>query len=242
MEKTLLKIVEKEYLTDNVVKMVLEGEHKPHNAGQFVNLKLDGFFLRRPISVCDDGEKLTLIFKIVGGGTSYLSEQKEGRELDVLCGLGNGFDLSLSGDSPLLIGGGVGTPPMYYLAKKLLEEGKKPSVILGFNRKEEVFFEREFKDLGVQTTITTVDGSYGVKGFVTDALKDASYSYFYACGPIPMLKALYRATTEDGEMSFEERMGCGFGACMGCSMEVKGGYKRVCKDGPVFKKGELLWI
>ena len=206
-----------------------------------VNIQLDGLFLRRPISVCDyDAETLTIIYKVVGKGTEAMAGMKSGETLDILTGLGNGYDLSLSGENPVLLGGGVGVPPMYNLAKKLIAEGKKVSVILGFNTESEIFYENEFKALGCDVTVTTVDGSYGVKGFVTDALP-ANYTYFYTCGPEPMLKAVYKATSTSGQMSFEERMGCGFGACMGCSCKTLTGYKRICKEGPVMKKEEILW-
>ena len=208
--------------------------------GQFVNIKLDGLYLRRPISVCDceDGV-LTIIYKVVGKGTEQMSKMREGA-LDVLSGLGNGYDTSLSGDKVLLIGGGVGVPPLYMLAKRLIGEGKSVSVILGFNTKSEVFLEKEFAELGADVTVTTVDGSYGVKGFVTNAM-DVDYSYFYTCGPEPMLRAVYNTSKTSGQFSFEERMGCGFGACMGCSCKTVTGYKRICKDGPVLQKEEILW-
>ena len=161
--------------------------------------------------------------------------------LDVLTGLGNGYDLSMSGDKPLLLGGGVGVPPLYYLAKKLIEEGKEVTAVLGFNTADEVFCEQDFKDLGVKTIVTTVDGSYGVKGFVTDAIKDMDYTYFYTCGPEPMLKAVFNATKTSGQFSFEKRMGCGFGACMGCSCKTITGNKRICKEGPVLVKEDIIW-
>lgn len=229
-------------LTDNVYKMTLQGDVSAITApGQFVNIKLDGLFLRRPISVCDvEGDCLTIIYKAVGRGTAQMAQMKDG-ELDVLTGLGNGYDLSLSGDHPVLLGGGVGVPPMYLLAKQLLAQGKKVSVILGFNTKSEVFYEKEFLALGADVTVTTVDGSYGLKGFVTDALSNMDYTYFYTCGPEPMLKAVYRTSKTSGQMSFEKRMGCGFGACMGCSCKTITGYKRICKEGPVMKKEEILW-
>lgn len=229
-------------LTDNVYKMVLAGDTSAITApGQFVNIQLAGKFLRRPISVCDwDAETLTIIYKVVGKGTEQMSRMASGETLDLLTGLGNGYDLTLSGDKPLLLGGGVGVPPMYALAKALQKEGKTVSVILGFNRENEVFYENEFKALGCAVTVTTADGSYGKRGFVTDALPE-DYTYFYTCGPEPMLKAVYRATHTSGQMSFEERMGCGFGACMGCSCKTLTGYKRICKDGPVMKKEEILW-
>lgn len=209
--------------------------------GQFVEIKLDGFYLRRPISVaCADKNNLTIIYKVVGKGTRVLSEMHDGK-LDILYDLGNGYDLSLSGDRPLLIGGGVGVPPLYYLAKQLVKLNKKVTVILGFNKKEEIFYEEEFKELGCEVIVCTVDGSYGTKGFVTAPMKDLNYSYFYTCGPLPMLKAVYDASNTEGQFSFEERMGCGYGVCMGCTTKVKGGYKRICKEGPVLNKEEILW-
>ena len=242
MKQSVFEIISNRALTGDVYKMVLGGDTSAIAAsGQFVNIKLEGLFLRRPISVCDyDGETLTLIYKVVGKGTEQLSAMKAGEKLDILTGLGNGYDLTLSGDKPVLLGGGVGVPPMYNLAKKLCGMGKSVSVILGFNTAREIFYEEEFKALGCQVTVTTVDGSYGAKGFVTDALPEG-YTYFYTCGPEPMLKAVHRATVTSGEMSFEERMGCGFGACMGCSCKTLTGYKRICKEGPVMKKEEILW-
>ena len=242
MKQSIFTIISNEALTRDVYKMVLSGDTSAvTNCGQFVNIQLDGLFLRRPISVCDyDAETLTIIYKVVGKGTEAMAGMKSGEKLDILTGLGNGYDLTLSGSNPVLLGGGVGVPPMYNLAKKLVADGKQVSVILGFNTQSEIFYENEFKALGCDVTVTTVDGSYGVKGFVTDALP-ASYTYFYTCGPEPMLKAVYKATTTSGQMSFEERMGCGFGACMGCSCKTLTGYKRICKEGPVMKKEEILW-
>ncbi len=240
MKQVFLEIISNKHLTDSVMEMKLRGEVSTLRPGQFVNIKLDGLFLRRPISVCNvEGDTLTIIYKIVGKGTEKMSEMKGG-VLDVLTELGNGYDLSLSGDSPLLIGGGVGVPPMYYLAKQLIKQGKKVSVILGFNTKSELFYEEEFKALGASVVVTTVDGSYGVKGFVTAAMKE-DYSYFYTCGPEPMLKAVFKESKTQGQLSFEERMGCGFGACMDCSCKTIYGNKRICKEGPVLKKEELLW-
>ncbi len=243
MKQSLFTILSNTPLTDSVYKMVLSGDTSAITApGQFVNIQLDGLFLRRPISVCDyDGETLTIVYKVVGKGTEAMSNMTPGSKLDILTGLGNGYDLSLSGDCPVLLGGGVGVPPMYNLAKKLIAEGKKVTVILGFNTKSEVFYEEEFKALGAAVIVATADGSHGVKGFATTPLADLDYSYFYTCGPEPMLKAVYRSTTTSGQMSFEERMGCGFGACMGCSCKTLTGYKRICKDGPVMKKEEILW-
>ena len=242
MKQSIFEIVSNEALTDSVYKMILAGDTSDiGGCGQFVNIQLDGMYLRRPISVCDyDDKTLTIVYKVVGKGTEAMAAMGEGVKLDILTGLGNGYDLTLAGDKPVLLGGGVGVPPMYNLAKKLREMGKEVKVILGFNVKSEIFYEEEFKSLGCDVTVTTVDGSYGVKGFVTDALPEA-YTYFYTCGPEPMLKAVYRASKTSGQMSFEERMGCGFGACMGCSCKTLTGYKRICKDGPVMKKEEILW-
>lgn len=242
MKEIIFRITENEPLCENVFKMVLQGDTSGiTNCGQFVNIKLDGLFLRRPISVCDcEEDKLTLIYKTVGKGTEQMSRMKPGESLTVLTGLGNGYDTSLSGENPLLLGGGVGVPPLYMLAKKLIKEGKKVSVVLGFNTSSEVFYEDEFKRLGADVTVCTADGSYGKKGFVTDNFP-SSYTYFYTCGPEPMLKAVYKTSVTSGQMSFEERMGCGFGACMGCSCKTLTGYKRICREGPVMKKEEILW-
>ena len=242
MKQQILTIAENTALTDSVYRMVLAGpELEEQKPGQFVNIRLDGLFLRRPISVCDsEAGKLTILYKTVGRGTEQMSRMHPGEQLDVLTGLGNGYDLTKAGDAPLLLGGGVGVPPLYMLARKLREQGKAVNVILGFNTAKEVFGEEEFKALGCGVTVTTVDGSYGTKGFVTDAMPEA-YSYFYTCGPEPMLKAVYRKTKNSGQFSFEERMGCGFGACMGCSCKTITGYKRICREGPVLEKEEILW-
>lgn len=243
MRESIFKITENTPLTKTVFRMKLSGDVSDiTSSGQFVNIKLDGFYLRRPISVCDceDGS-LTIIYKVVGKGTEKMSEMAVGTEINILTGLGNGYNTEVSGEKPVLIGGGVGVPPLYMLAKKLIGEGKKVTVILGFNTKEEIFCEDDFKALGASVIVATADGSYGVKGFVTDGLKDIDYTYFYTCGPEPMLKALYKATCTSGQFSFEERMGCGFGACMGCSCKTITGYKRICKDGPVLEKEEILW-
>ena len=242
MKQGLYEIQENTHLTDTVMKMRLKGDTSAITApGQFINIKLDGLYLRRPISVCDcaNGE-ITIIYKIVGKGTEQMAEMKSGK-LDVLTGLGNGYELGVSGDKPLLLGVGVGVPPLYILAKKLIEEGKKVTAILGFNTALEVFCEKEFKALGADVYVTTADGSYGIKGFVTDVIKDLDYSYFYTCGPEPMLKAVYNSAKTSGQFSFEERMGCGFGACMGCSCRTISGNKRICKEGPVLYKEEILW-
>jgi dihydroorotate dehydrogenase electron transfer subunit len=242
MKQGYFEITENIKLTDNVYRMKLTGDVSEFTApGQFLNIKIDGLFLRRPISLCDlNGGELTIIYKTVGKGTERMSEMTRGEKLDILTGLGNGYDLEKSGDKPLLIGGGVGVPPLYLLAKKLKEQGKKVSVVLGFNTKEEIFYEEEFRELGCDVRVSTVDGSYGIKGFVTDAMPE-DYSYIYTCGPEPMLKAVYRTAKTSGQFSFEERMGCGFGACMGCSCKTVTGYKRICKDGPVLEKEEILW-
>ena len=242
MKQSIYTIRENTPLTRDVRKMVLEGDTSAITApGQFVNIALEGKFLRRPISVCDyDESTLTIIYKVVGKGTAQMQELQPGEKLDILTGLGNGYDLTCAGEAPVLLGGGVGVPPMYNLAKKLKAMGKDVTVILGFNTASEIFYEEEFKALGCSVTVTTVDGSYGVKGFVTDALPE-NYSHFYTCGPEPMLKAVYRSTVTSGQMSFEERMGCGFGACMGCSCKTLTGFKRICKDGPVMRKEEIAW-
>ncbi len=242
MKQAYLTIEKNEKLTRDVLRMTLTGDVSGVTApGQFVNIAIDGFYLRRPISVCDkEGGKITLIYKVVGDGTRALSEAKEGTVLDTLTGLGNGYSTEKAGSSPLLIGGGVGIPPLFWLCKELIKNGVTPSVILGFNTADEIFLEDEFRALGVPVTVTTADGSRGVRGFVTDAI-GGDHSYFYACGPLPMLRAVAEATSFPGEMSFEERMGCGFGACMGCSVLTKSGPVRVCRDGPVISKEDVIW-
>lgn len=250
MKQEIFKILTNQQLAKDVYRMTLTGDTCGIRPGQFVNIKLDGLYLRRPISVCDCvGCVLTLIYKVVGKGTELMSKMTQCEKLDVLTGLGNGYDLTKSGETPLLIGGGVGVPPLYMLCRKLAEEGKHPTVVLGFNKAEEVFYPNEFAALGAEVKVATVDGSVGVKGFVTDAIaaladEGKKFSYFYTCGPEPMLKAVYNSPVLDGvegEFSFEERMGCGFGACMGCSCKTVTGYKRICKDGPVLEKKEILW-
>ena len=232
-----------EKIAKDVYRMTLVGDtSKIISPGGFVELELPGLYLRRPISVCDvTADTLTLIYKVVGVGTDAMCKYENGVELDVLTGLGNGFNVYADTKAPLLVGGGVGVPPLYMLCKRLIEKGVTPSVILGFNTKDDVFYKEEFEALGVKVTVTTADGSFGTKGFVTDALDAHTYDYTYACGPLPMLKALYERSGVDGEYSFEARMGCGFGACMGCSIPTKNGMKRVCKEGPVFKKEEIVW-
>ena len=242
MKTSIFEIIDNRKIAKNTYEMLLRGDTSDITApGQFVNIKLSGFFLRRPISVCDlEGDILTLIYKVVGEGTEAMSMMKIGEKLDILTGLGNGYDLSLSGNSPLLIGGGAGVPPMFLLARRLIAEGKRPRAILGFGSSDEVFYREEFEKLGVSVTVTTVDGSEGVKGFVTDAMEEG-YSYFFTCGPEPMLKAVYDKSATSGQFSFEERMGCGFGACMGCSCKTKYGNKRICREGPVLVKEEIIW-
>ena len=241
MKQQILKITENIRVAENVYKMVLEDpELEEMKPGQFVNIRLDGLYLRRPISVCEsEAGYLTIIYKVVGKGTEQMSRMKEREKLDVLTGLGNGYDLSKAGDRPLLLGGGVGVPPLVMLARKLREQGKDVTAVLGFNTMEEVFGQAAFEIMGVNTIVTTADGTFGTKGFVTDAMPE-DYSYFYTCGPEPMLKAVYRKTKTSGQFSFEERMGCGFGACMGCSCKTITGNKRICREGPVLEKEEIL--
>jgi len=243
MKQSIFTVTENTALTQSVYRMCLSGDTSDITAsGQFVNILLDGLYLRRPISVCDRVEGLlTIVYKVVGKGTEKMSRMGVGTKLDILTGLGNGYELSEAGERPLLLGGGVGVPPMYLLAKELIAQGKRVSVVLGFNTKDEIFYEDEFRALGADVTVTTADGSYGVKGFVTDAMKHMDYTYFYTCGPEPMLKAVWNASKTGGQFSFEERMGCGFGACMGCSCKTLTGNKRICKEGPVLRKEEILW-
>jgi len=237
-----MTVAENKPLTREVYRMVLKGDVSAFTApGQFLNLKLEGRFLRRPISLCDLGEdSAAIIYKVVGQGTAQMAAMQPGEKLDVLTGLGNGYDLADAGEEPLLIGGGVGVPPMYLLAKRLRAQGKAVHALLGFNKASEIFYEEEFRALGCTVTVATADGSYGVRGFVTDALPK-SYSYYYCCGPEPMLRAVYKTAKGSGQLSFEKRMGCGFGACMGCSCKTITGYKRICKEGPVLRKEEIAW-
>ncbi len=237
-----MKVVSNECLVDHVYKMILAGDTSAIKApGQFINIQIEETFLRRPISICDyDESTITIIYKCVGKGTIALAKYEAGKELDVLVGLGNGYSL-MDGEHQVVIGGGVGVPPMYRLAKELLAKGVKVSAILGFNKKEEIFYEEEFKKLGCDVYVTTVDGSYGIKGFVTNALDTLDFSYYYACGPKPMLRAIGKGNYGKGQMSFEEKMGCGFGACMGCTCKTKHGNKRICKEGPVLESEEVLW-
>lgn len=243
MNQVMMKITDNKKIAEKTYFMSLEGDTSAiTKPGQFINIKLDGFFLRRPISVCDcENGRLSIIYKVVGNGTKEMSELPVGAELDILSGLGNGYDTSKSGDCPVLIGGGVGVPPMYLLCKKLVSEGKKATVILGFNSEKEVFGIDEFKATGAEVYVTTADGSVGTKGFVTDVLKNLDYTYFYTCGPMPMFKAIESIAKTSGQYSFEERMGCGFGACMGCTCKTRYGNKRICKDGPVLEREEIVW-
>lgn len=244
MVKGIYEIVQNIKLTDNVYKMVLQGDTSAISApGQFINIEIENLYLRRPISICDFDEKsITIIYKVVGKGTEKMSCLSLGEKLDILVGLGNGFNVQKAGDRPLIIGGGVGIPPLYYLTKQLIKAGKKPVVILGFNCEDEMFYVREFEKLGAEVHTATVDGSCGNKGFVTDVIdKVKDYTYVFTCGPEPMLKAVYGKTKTSGQFSFEERMGCGFGACMGCSCKTKYGSKRICKEGPVLEKEEIIW-
>ena len=242
-KKGIYKILANEPLTATVWRMVLGGDTQWITApGQFVDIALDGRYLRRPISVCDyDATTLTLIYKVVGEGPAQMSRMAAGGELDLLTGLGNGYNTKKSGGSPLLVGGGVGVPPMYMLCKKLVAEGKKVTVVLGFNSKDDVFYEDEFRALGADVHIATADGTYGTKGFVTDVIKNLQYTFFYTCGPEPMFRAMHKIMKTPGQYSFEERMGCGFGACMGCSCKTLTGNKRICKEGPVMESEEIIW-
>lgn len=243
MKQSIFKITSNEKIARDIFKMTLAGDTSAITApGQFVNIKLDGFFLRRPISVCDCvGENLTLIYKTVGHGTEQMSRMAAGESLDLLTGLGNGYNTKKSGGSPLLVGGGVGVPPMYMLCKELISEGKNVTVVLGFNSKDDVFYEDEFRALGADVHIATADGTYGTKGFVTDVIKDMQYTFFYTCGPEPMFRAMHKIMKTSGQYSFEEHMGCGFGACMGCSCKTLTGNKRICKEGPVMESEEIIW-
>ncbi len=243
MYKTIWEIKENIPLTKDVMKMTLTGDTSGiSKAGQFINIQLEGLYLRRPMSIADvNGQEVTIIYKVVGKGTEKMQLMTEGQKLDVLAGLGNGFDESLAGDNPLLVGGGLGIAPLYLLAKELKSSSKEVTVILGFNKEEEIFYKDEFEQSGCKVLVTTVDGSYGLKGFVTEAMKDLSYSYFYTCGPEAMLKAVYKQSVTDGQFSFEARMGCGFGACLDCSCKTITGYKRICREGPVLMKEEILW-
>ena len=240
MKQSLFLIVQNKAIAPGIYEMILRGDTSAFSApGQFVQIRLPGYYLRRPISVCDiEDDRLTIIYKVVGRGTSDMTRMQAGQRLDLLTGLGNGYDLDDCGSDVTVIGGGAGVPPMYYLAKKLIENGVNVTAILGFQSKEDIFYENRFRTLGAATVVTTVDGTYGVPGFVTDAIVEPEY--VCACGPEPMLKAVWNRV-KAGQFSFEERMGCGFGACMGCTCETKYGAKRICKDGPVLRWEEIIW-
>ena len=243
-KRDIYTVLENKKIAKDVFRMVLEGDTQYITApGQFINILVEGFYLRRPISICDwDDKTITIIYKVVGKGTEAMAEMLPGKKLDILTGLGNGFTAKEGSEKPLVIGGGVGAPPMYGVAKHLIEKGAKPTVILGFTSKDDVFYEEEFKALGCEVYVTTNDGSYGTKGFVTDVIKNLEgYDYFYTCGPLPMLKAVAMGTECSGQLSFEERMGCGFGGCMGCSCKTLTGNKRICTEGPVLLKEEIIW-
>jgi dihydroorotate dehydrogenase electron transfer subunit len=244
MQQGIFEIASNRRLAEDIYEMRLSGfTGSGCLPGQFINIKLDGFFLRRPISVCDcTPGNITIIYKLLGRGTAKMSELCPGTRLDVLTGLGNGYDIDKAGERPLLVGGGVGLPPMYLLAKRLIEAGRKVSVAAGFASKSGVFYEEQFKRLGAGVYIATADGSYGVRGLVTDAMAQCpDFDSVCACGPEAMLRAVYDFADVPGQFSFEERMGCGFGACMGCSCETKYGSKRICRDGPVLFREEIIW-
>ncbi|MBE5789685.1 MAG: dihydroorotate dehydrogenase electron transfer subunit [Clostridiales bacterium] len=242
MNQMRMTLTENRPLAEGIRRLTLSGEGlEEQRPGQFLNIRLNGLFLRRPISVCDwEPGQVTVIYRVVGRGTEQLAAMRPGETLDVLTGLGNGYDLAPAGASPLLIGGGVGVPPLYLLARRLREQGREVTAVLGFRTAKEVFAVEDFRTLGCRVTVTTEDGSEGVRGFVTGALPE-NYSYFYTCGPEPMLRAVFRATKTSGQFSFEERMGCGFGACMGCTCRTVTGGKRICREGPVLRKEEILW-
>lgn len=243
MKQGIYTVLSNRKIAKNTYEMKLSGDTGAFSRpGQFLNIKVDGFYLRRPISVCDYTEdSLTILYKTVGHGTEAMSKLPAGAALDILTGLGNGFDVSKCKGTPLLVGGGAGIPPLFHLAKRFLEKGVKPTVILGFNTADEVFYEEEFRALGAEVHVATSDGSHGEKGFVTDVMKHVTYDYFYTCGPMPMFRAIEKIAVTDGEYSFEERMGCGFGACMGCSCKTLYGNKRICRDGPVLEREEIIW-
>jgi dihydroorotate dehydrogenase electron transfer subunit len=242
MRQEKLKVTANEKILHDVYFMRLSGDCSGiSRAGRFIDIRIEGFFLRRPISIYDYTDKyVDILYKTVGAGTDALAETPAGAELDVLLPLGNGFDISKRGGKNLLVGGGIGLPPIYSLAKEFVSQGMQPVVIAGFNTSADILPMERFHEIGIDPVIATADGSVGVKGFVTDAMKLEDYDYVFCCGPKPMLKAVYDASP-DGQFSFEERMGCGFGACMGCSIETKHGPKRVCADGPVFFRDDIIW-
>ena len=230
-------------LNSAIYEMRLKGDTGAlSRSGQFIDVAVTGKYLRRPISVCDYDEKgLTIVYKVVGEGTAALSRMRPGESVNALCGLGNGFDDGAAAKKIALVGGGVGLPPLYGLAKRLKENGAVFSVLAGFNSAADMYYTDNFRALCGDVRIATADGSFGTKGFVTSLLGKGEFDYFYACGPLPMLKAIMNADDHPAQLSFEERMGCGFGACMGCTVKVKGGYKRICKDGPVLVREEVIW-
>lgn len=241
----MYKVISNELIAYKTYKMVLFGDTSKITApGQFINIKVESAttFLRRPISISDyDCNTMTIIYKVFGEGTEILSHKRQFDQLDILGPLGNGFTIQKDKKKQLLIGGGVGVPPLYSVAKELYKRGIEFDVVLGFNNKYDVFLEGMFRALGASVYVTTMDGSYGYKGHVIDVikLKDLHYDYYYACGPEVMLKALVEMDKE-GQLSFEERMGCGFGACMGCSHKTIHSYKRICKEGPVLEANEVF--
>ena len=245
MKKSLFTVEHTRQLTADTYEMVLSGDTSAITApGQFVEIELPGKFLRRPISICNwTDEALMLLVKVVGEGTKDLVRSVPGTELDVLSGLGNGFDISKAGEHPVLAGGGIGIAPLYGLAQRMLDAGMTPTVALGFRTAKDVYYLEEFAKLGCRLLVATEDGSAGTKGFVTDCIKAVpECDYVLTCGPLPMLKAVHSLPQlKDGQFSFEARMGCGFGACMGCTIPTKDGYKRVCKDGPILFKEEIVW-
>ena len=244
MERLTLKVTSNRPLAKGIWEMKLSGCTPECRPGQFVNLMIGGCYLRRPISVCDWQDSiLTLAYKIVGKGTRAMSEMNPGAEIDALAPLGNGFDTSVPCAGALLVGGGIGCAPLFKLSRALRAQGKDVTLVAGFRASDEIYYKEEFEALGVKVLIATEDGSAGVKGFVTDAIRyeNPSYDYIYACGPMPMMRALCSVTDAPGQMSLEERMGCGFGICMGCTCKTMTGGKRICKEGPVFPREEIIW-
>ena len=242
MQKKRFQIAENSLIALKTYKLVLVGDCAVE--GEFVHIAIPGFYLRRPLSICDleDG-RMAIVYKVVGKGTRVLSERQSGETLEVLTGLGKGFDPDACREEALLVGGGLGVPPLLLLAKRLKAQGKKVTAVLGFNTAEERILVPEFESVCDTVAVSTVDGSVGVKGFVTDAIKalQPSFDCFYTCGPMVMMKVVCQTLEGPGECSLEERMGCGAGFCYGCSIQTKNGPRRVCKDGPVFKKEELIW-
>lgn len=242
----MMEIVKIENIADNVYEMTLKGAGAKYitKPGQFINIKINDSlqpYLRRPMSISDyDDQTIIIVFKVVGLGTEILKNKAIGEKLDCLIGLGNGFEIN-EGDA-LLVGGGLGTPPLYNLGKKLHKKGIKVTTVLGFNSKKDIFYVDKFKEFG-DVFVATMDGSVGTKGTVVDVIKQANltFDYYYTCGPEPMLDAMVINYPNNGQLSFEARMGCGFGACMGCSCKVKTKpYKRICVEGPVLLSEEVI--